>query len=102
MATAKTETRPARARKAAPKKADPATPAAAPVEAATPKPEEAKRTPVADPSRSIVLDLVPDGDTKNFAKFTYPEGCGCVGTIYAPLGTEQARLLLVAGAPAAG
>jgi hypothetical protein len=43
-----------------------------------------------------VLDYA--GDTKSYAVFTPPAGSGCVGKFYAPLGTEEVKLLLISAA----
>lgn len=73
-ATAPTTTRkPAAKRAPAPKKA--AAPAAAEVSAT-----------------GYVLEAA--GNTKTYAKFTFPEGSGCVGTVYAPLGTKTVKVRL--------
>jgi hypothetical protein len=74
----------AAATKAAPVKSVAATPAAA---AETGE----QRTTVA---------LEPAGETKTYAKFSPPDGSGCVGTFYAPLGTTDVRVLLIAPAAA--
>lgn len=64
----------------------------APVKAA-PK----KTTPAATPANEVSatnLILEPDGATKSYAKFRFPEGSGCVGTVYAKLGTKVVKVRL--------
>jgi hypothetical protein len=41
------------------------------------------------------MELVHAGDTKSYATFTPPKDSGCVGKLYAPLGTETVKVLLI-------
>ena len=41
--------------------------------------------------------MVHAGDTKTYAKFQPPAGSGCVGTLYAPLGTKEIKVLMIGG-----
>jgi hypothetical protein len=43
----------------------------------------------------IQFELVADGETKTYAKFRVPDGNGCVGSIYAPKGTQIVKVLLI-------
>lgn len=90
-----TSTRPSRSRKAAgtgatPAKAAPAKAAAkaTPAKAATVSTGEDGRTRV-----PVVLEY--SGDTKSYAVFVPPASSGCVGKFYAPLGTEEVKVLLI-------
>lgn len=81
-----TTTRPARKRTAA--------------KAATPKAAEAPAVEVdsADLEKYVVaLEPHPDGDTKSYARFVFPASMKgvCVGTIYGPLGTTEAKVQFV-------
>lgn len=49
---------------------------------------------------NYVFELTHQGDTKSYAKFAPPEGSGCVGTLYMPLGTREVRVRMIGG-PAA-
>lgn len=77
-----------------------ATKAAAARPTAEPKPEpKPEPTDIADTTkRRVTLELEPLEPTKSYAKFTPPAGSGCVGTFYAPLGTETVKVLLVSPA----
>lgn len=93
-----TSTRPNRARRT---KADAATPAAkaTPAKAtksATPK-AAASATGTDDRVKTPVI-LEPAGDTKSYAVFVPPKDSGCVGKFYAPLGTEEIKVLLISSA----
>lgn len=46
------------------------------------------------------IDLVFSHETKNYVVFTPPQGTGCVGSFYAPLGTTQVRVVLYGSAEA--
>lgn len=90
---AETTTRPQRVRKAATAdKSAKATPA---------KAKAATTAPVATVQKGedgrtrvpVQLELV--GETKTYAKFAPPASSGCVGTLYAPLGTEEVKVLLI-------
>jgi len=78
-----------------------ATPKAAPKARATkvtaPAPVEpvAAPAPVDDGLVRTVLEFTYFGDTKSYSVFQPPEGNGCVGKVYAPLGTTNVRVLLV-------
>lgn len=82
-------TRPARARKATSEKdakAAPAKKAAA----------SAGGVQVGEDGRTRVpVQLEHKGDTARYSKFAAPESSGCVGTLYAPLGTEEVKVLLI-------
>lgn len=70
--------------KAAPAKATKATaPKAAPASTGT---DDRVKTPV-------ILEFT--GETKSYAVFVPPAGSGCVGKFYAPLGTEEVKVLLI-------
>lgn len=86
----KTTTTPRRGRTT--KAATAAKPATA--KAATPS------TPVDDGTVKIQLELEAAGETKSYAVFVPPAGTGCVGKFYAPLGTEQVKVLLIGPAEA--
>lgn len=85
-------TRPARTRNARP--ATNAKPAAA-------KPAPAKAAPAAKPTATNVtrftVALEHLGDTKSFAKFGFPDDMKgvVVGNVYAPLGTEEVKVLII-------
>jgi hypothetical protein len=85
MAEATATTRPTRARAAAAKSA-PAKAAPAAKKAAAPAPAESAPT-----GGRINLTFKHVGDTKNYAKFEVEPGAGCVGQIYAPLGTTEVK-----------
>lgn len=88
---AETTTRPARTRRAPAAKSTTAA-KAAPAKAATPKAEEA---PEAVEVEKYVIELENAGETKTYSKWVPPVGNGCVGTFYAPLGTETVRVQIV-------
>lgn len=67
---------------------------AAPAKAA-PKAENAPAVVVDGDVTKVQFDLEYDSETKTYAKFTVPLGNGCVGSIYAPKGTEQVKVLLI-------
>ena len=46
------------------------------------------------------IELVFDRETKSFAVFKAPEGTGCTGSLYAPLGTTEVRVMLYGPASA--
>lgn len=53
----------------------------------------AKKTTPATPAENVQgIVCEPIGKTKTYAKFGFPEGTGCVGTIYAPLGTRTVKV----------
>ena len=81
-----TTTRPVRVRKAAPAKATPTAKAAEPETAQTDGNVE-----------RLVISLVHAGDTKQYSKWTPPEGTGCVGTLYAPLGATDVKVAIKGG-----
>lgn len=86
---AETTTRPSRTRKAAEKPAKAATPAKA-------KAAPAATVAVGDDGRTRVpVTLDPAGETKSYAVFVPPKSSGCVGKFYAPLGTEEVKVLLI-------
>lgn len=92
---AETTTRPSRSRS---RKADEAPAAAA---KATPAkkaaPAAAKAAPVKGEDGRVKTPIVleHDSDTKSYSVFVPPKGCGCVGKFYAPLGTEEVKVLLI-------
>lgn len=77
----------------------------APAKVATKAP--AKTAPSATPAPAsddasqtrTAFALIKGDDTKTYSKFAYPEGSGCVGTFYAPLGTLEVKVLLIGPAP---
>jgi len=79
--TRPTRTRTAPAAKSTPAKAAPAKKAAAPA-----APEKAA-------TERLTLTFKHVGDTKNYAKFEVEAGSGCVGQIYAPLGTTEVKAI---------
>lgn len=83
-----TATRPTRGSRRAPSKAVPAK--AAPVVAKAPEGTEVKDGNV----ERLVIALESAGDTKSYSKWVFPEGSGCVGTVYAPLGTAEVRVAM--------
>jgi hypothetical protein len=85
---AKTTTPRARARKTT------TTPAkAAPAKAAT---APAKEAPTEDDNTArYAFTMEPAGETKSYAVFSPPKSTGCVGKLYAPLGTEEVKVLLI-------
>ena len=87
-AATKTATTPRRTRK---------TPAAKPAASAS---KPATAPPADDGMMKIQLELDAAGETKSYAVFTPPAGSGCVGKFYAPLGTEQIKVLLIGPADA--
>ncbi|HVI70136.1 MAG TPA: hypothetical protein VM656_01445, partial [Pyrinomonadaceae bacterium] len=48
-----------------------------------------------DGRRRVPVVLEYAGDTASYAKFKPPASSGCVGTYYAPLGTEEVKVLLI-------
>lgn len=86
MAEATGTTRPARKRATPAKKAATTTPAA-----------KAEGPGVATDGdiTKLTFELEYEGDTKSYAKFKVPTGNGSVGSIYAPLGTTQVKVLIV-------
>lgn len=72
--------------------------AAKPAQKAATAPKTTKATeeaPAAPETVKIQVNLVYTGDTKKYAKFEPPADSGCVGTFYAPLGTEEVKCLLI-------
>lgn len=59
---------------------------AAPAKAAPKKPE---------PFTKFAVDMVPNGETASYSKWAFPPGTGCVGNVYAPLGTATVKVLVV-------
>lgn len=49
-----------------------------------------------DTKKRTQLELDALEPSKSYAKFAPPEGSGCVGTLYAPLGTKTVKVLLIA------
>lgn len=88
MAETKTTTTPRRARTATTGTATPRKPAARKPAAVT------EETATVDVKRFTVA-LENTGDTKNFAKFTMPDGVPCKGTLYVPLGATEVRVLVI-------
>lgn len=74
--------------------------------ATTSKPRSTKaaatiETAVDDAGReNYAFDLTEGKPTKSYSVWEPPAGSGCVGKLYAPLGTRQVRVRLVGG-PAA-
>lgn len=46
----------------------------------------------AAPTNREVLALVPVGTTKTYSKWQAPEGSGCAGNFYAPLGVTEVKV----------
>jgi hypothetical protein len=63
---------------------------------ATSKPAkvEAETDAVEDAKTRILVVMEHAGDTKTYSKWQPPKDSGCVGTYYAPLGTEVVKVLL--------
>lgn len=89
---APTTTRPARGARRTSK----AAPAKAVAAKVAPVAEEAETTAVdaAGNVNRLVIALVPVGDTKTYSRWAPPEGSGCVGTFYAPLGATEVRVAI--------
>lgn len=64
---------------------------ATPAKAAATKAEaiEAEATPEVE---AYVMELERIDDTKSYSRWVPPKGSGCVGTFYAPLGTQAVRV----------
>lgn len=93
---AETTTRPTRARKAASTKADKPAKAATPAKAAPAKAAPAANAVVGDDGRTRVpVQLEHFENTKSYSVFVPPKSSGCVGKFYAPLGTEEVKVLLI-------
>lgn len=57
------------------------------------KPAETAATPTAIPAEDrTVIVLEPVGITKTYSKWQAPEGTGCAGNFYAPLGVTSVRV----------
>jgi len=88
-----TTTRPARARKAATAKTTTPAKEKAPAKAT---PAKAPAVQVGEDGRARVpVQLEAAGETKSYAVFIPPKSSGCVGKFYAPLGTEEVKVLLI-------
>lgn len=84
----------ATATKAAAKPAQKAAPATKTASKAATAKEAPQAADTRDDRRKVVqLEFV--GETKTFAKFSPPADSGCVGTLYAPLGAEEAKVLII-------
>lgn len=59
-----------------------------------PEPSTDQLTPIDDLVRTV-LELDYLVDTKSYSVFSPPDGSGCVGKLYAPLGTTNVKVLLV-------
>lgn len=91
-ATPAKTTRPRASRGTAPTKA--AAAKAAQAAAAPAVTAEAEAAEATTPTRTVVvLDHV--GATKSFEKFQAPEGSGCAGNFYAPLGTTEVKVAII-------
>lgn len=103
MADATTTTRPTRTRntRTATETTAKAAPAASKAKAATPAPKaaESEKTEVT----RFTVELEHIGTTKSFEKFAFPDSYKgvVVGNVYAPIGTEQVKVLVI-GANDAG
>jgi hypothetical protein len=87
-ATRPTRTRAARATKATtPAKATPAKAAKAAAKPATEEDTEVE---------AYYMDLVQLPDSTRYSKWSPPEGSGCVGTFYAPLGCTEVKVRISA------
>lgn len=62
--------------------------------AVSPTPEPAP-APVVDERRREGYHLDASGMTKRYAKFTFPDGATCAGTVYAPLDAVEVRVLVI-------
>lgn len=60
--------------------------------AAKPAATEAEAPATVD---KFTVELSKIGETKQYGKFVFPEGSGCVGTVYAPLGAKTVKVLVV-------
>lgn len=91
---AEATTRPARSRK--PKTDDaPVTPAKTTPAKAKAAPAKAQPSTGEDGRTRVPIVLEAAGETKSYAVFVPPAGSGCVGKFYAPLGTEEVKVLLI-------
>lgn len=88
MAETQATTRPARKRTASKATTAKATPA----KAAPAKAEESVEAPEVE-RYQITMEKLPD--TKNYAVFQPATGQGCVGKLYAPLGTTEVKVLII-------
>jgi hypothetical protein len=66
-----------------------------PAKPATPKATDSPAVVTDGDTTKIQFELVADGETKTYAKFRVPDGNGCVGSIYAPKGTQIVKVLLI-------
>lgn len=84
-----TATRPSRARKAA----APVAAKSAPAKAAPAKAPTAEKVDVT----RFTVELEHGGSTKSFEKFVFPDNMKgvVVGSVYAPLGTEAVKVLII-------
>jgi hypothetical protein len=55
----------------------------------TAKAPAAEAAAVAD---RVVLELLPVGNTKTYSKWQAPDGSGCAGNFYAPLGVTSVKV----------
>lgn len=96
MATeaATTTTRPARTRTRA---AAASTPAAKPAKAAPKAAAAAKAEPTVTEVTRFTVELEHSATTKSFEKFVFPDDMKgvVVGTVYAPIGTETVKVLVI-------
>lgn len=92
-----TNTRPSRSRTRKPADEAPAAPTkTTPAKA---KAAPAKTAPVTDEGRiKTPIALEHFENTKSYSVFVPPKGSGCVGKFYAPLGTEEVKVLLISPA----
>lgn len=89
-----TTTRPSRNRRTKADAAEAATPVkATPAKKAAP----AKAAPATNADERVKVPLVLEHfeNTKSYSVFVPPKSSGCVGKFYAPLGTEEVKVLLI-------
>ena len=56
------------------------------------KPAEAATAAPTAPANRVVVTLEPAGVTKSYSKWQAPEGSGCAGNFYAPLGVTEVKV----------
>jgi hypothetical protein len=66
-----------------------------PAKSVAPKATDSPAVVTDGDTTKIQFELVADGETKTYAKFRVPDGNGCVGSIYAPKGTQIVKVLLI-------
>lgn len=57
--------------------------------------EEVIEEVVEEAPKRTTFRLVPDGNTKSYARFRFPENDACTGTVYVPIGTTDVRVAVL-------